>query len=80
MIKKCPVCAGQVKVVKKKIVLSLPNPGELVIEAVCDECQKCSEEFLDENQSEAFAKKVDETMKGLEDKKPINVSSGSIIT
>lgn len=80
MIKKCPVCAGQVKVVKKKTVLSLSNHGELVIEAVCGECQKCSKEFLDENQSEAFAKKVDETMKRFEDKKPINVPGGYIIT
>lgn len=79
MIKKCPICTGNIKVVKKKIVLSLPNPGELVIEATCGECQKCGEEFLDEKQSETFAKKVDENIKKIKDKKPIHVPSGSII-
>ena len=55
------------------------NPSELVIEAVCGECQKCGEKFLGERQSEISANKVDKTMKKLYGKKPINIPSGSII-
>ena len=57
----CHECNGTAFLVKDKpINLILPNPGSKTIISDCYECSQCSEEIFDENQSLAFAKKVDE--------------------
>lgn len=63
MLKKCPICGGKIKLVQKKLLLGTPNPGQLLIETKCGECQNCGEDFFDENQADTFAREIDKEMK-----------------
>lgn len=79
MLKECPICNGRIKRVEKKILISTPNPGELLIDAECGECEKCGEKYFDEKQSDTFAKKIDKEIKETEGTQPLKIGSGTLI-
>lgn len=79
MLKKCPICGGDIILAKKKVLISVPNPGELLIDAECEECQKCGERYFDEKQSNALAKKIDKEIKDSKGKLPLKLGSGTLI-
>lgn len=79
MLKKCPLCEGEIKLVEKKVLISVPNPGELLIDTTCGECKNCGEKYFDEEQADVFAKKIDKEVKEAEGKKPLRIGSGTLI-
>jgi len=79
MLKDCPICSGKVNLVKKKKLISVPNPGELLIDAELGECSRCGEEYFDENQAEDFANKIDKEKERIENKIPLKIKSGTLI-
>ncbi len=79
MIKDCPFCDGKIKIIEKKVVMEMPNPGQIVVETKCGECQKCGEEFFDEKMSKTFAKEADSAIKRSKKEKPIHIHTGSIL-
>jgi len=58
-LSECPVCNGDVIEVEKDILIKITNPGEVVVNSSCFECQQCGEELLDEKQAGEFARKLD---------------------
>ncbi len=79
MLKKCPLCEGEIKLVEKKVLISVPNPGELLVDAVCGECKNCGERYFDEEQADIFTKELDKEVKKVEGKQPLKLSSGTLI-
>lgn len=72
----CPICKVKLKLVKKKRVFNLNNPGQIPIECNLYECPKCGEEFLDERQSLFVSRELDKTIKK---KNRVKVPSGSVL-
>ncbi len=79
MLKNCPICRGKIKLVKKKKLISVPNPGELLIDTELGECSRCGEEYFDEDQAEDYAKKIDFEKEIIENKMPLKLESGTLI-
>ena len=80
MLKQCPLCKGKIELVEKKILISVPNPGEqLLIDAKSGQCQKCGERYFNEEQADIFTKKIDEEREKVEGKRARKISSGTLI-
>ena len=64
MSENCPECEGKMKVVSKETVVQVPdtNPGFVTVESESLECQKCGEEYLDENMSKRYAQKLEQAL------------------
>ena len=58
----CPICGGILLKTEKAVAFKTPNPGEIIIETSCFECQQCGEDIFNEDQTDELAKKVDEQL------------------
>ena len=79
MLTKCPLCSGELKTVHKKILIDMPNPGQLLVDRTFQECQRCNGGFFDEKDSKEFGKELKDSIEKAKKNKPKRLPSGSFI-
>ena len=62
---KCPICKkGELEEKENEVTtMEYSNPCKLTVEASFEQCNKCKEQFFNEEQSLDFAKKLDKQLK-----------------
>ncbi|MFH1623338.1 MAG: hypothetical protein ABIA12_02360 [Candidatus Aenigmatarchaeota archaeon] len=76
MLKNCPACKAGLKPVTKRKVFNFRNPGQVPIVCAVYECPKCGEEYMDEEQSLAAARQLDDALKS---ERKVRIKPGSIL-
>lgn len=76
VLKNCPACKAELKLVTKRKVFNFSNPGQIPLVCVMYECTKCGEDFMDEDQSLIVSKELDSALKA---ELKVRIKSGSII-
>ena len=55
----CVRCGSDdIRTVKKLMEFEMPNPGKLVVEQACEECQDCSETYMNGKQIHELSEKL----------------------